>query len=284
MRPPDSLRRRATTERRWAISPRHSGSRRARCTRTSRGRRTSLRDDARGCSRLSRGPRRDSRASAGDREDQARAAEPPPCGRRPARRGDGLRPGVEVPRGRAARARSSRSAAATRSASASCSARGASRASSAPIWTKRRRAPLPLGGQLGLHLAEAGGRHRCPRRPAVRALGRRHARLFDASLSAALIVNPQASGVTPELILAVERQLAPVETILTERVLHAVEIAEAVSKEHDRITSSPATAATTRSSTGSPATCLSALCRAGARASSLARSACRAIPSLPLGC
>jgi diacylglycerol kinase family enzyme len=54
-------------------------------------------------------------------------------------------------------------------------------------------------------------------------------------LSAALIVNPHASRVTPELTIAVERELAPVETVLTERALHGVEIAEAVSKEHDRL-------------------------------------------------
>jgi diacylglycerol kinase family enzyme len=43
-----------------------------------------------------------------------------------------------------------------------------------------------------------------------------------------LIVNPQASRVTPELTLAVERELAaagPVETILTERPRHAAELA-----------------------------------------------------------
>jgi diacylglycerol kinase family enzyme len=46
---------------------------------------------------------------------------------------------------------------------------------------------------------------------------------------AALIVNPQASGVTPELTLAVERELSAVgkvETVLTERPLEAAELAE----------------------------------------------------------
>jgi diacylglycerol kinase family enzyme len=46
--------------------------------------------------------------------------------------------------------------------------------------------------------------------------------------NAALIVNPQATRVTPELTLAVERELAAagaVETLLTERPLHAVELA-----------------------------------------------------------
>jgi diacylglycerol kinase family enzyme len=44
---------------------------------------------------------------------------------------------------------------------------------------------------------------------------------------AALIVNPQATRVTPELTLAVERELAAageVETLLTERPLHAAEL------------------------------------------------------------
>jgi diacylglycerol kinase family enzyme len=46
--------------------------------------------------------------------------------------------------------------------------------------------------------------------------------------AAVLIVNPQASRVTPELTLAVERELAArgaVETILTERPRHAAELA-----------------------------------------------------------
>jgi diacylglycerol kinase family enzyme len=45
--------------------------------------------------------------------------------------------------------------------------------------------------------------------------------------NAALIVNPQATRVTPELTLAVERELAAageVETLLTERPLHAAEL------------------------------------------------------------
>jgi len=45
--------------------------------------------------------------------------------------------------------------------------------------------------------------------------------------SAALIVNPQATRVTPELTLAIERELAAfgkVETLLTERPLHAAEL------------------------------------------------------------
>jgi diacylglycerol kinase family enzyme len=53
-----------------------------------------------------------------------------------------------------------------------------------------------------------------------------------------LIVNPSASRVTPELTLRVERELAaagPVETILTERPLHAVELAAEASGRGDRI-------------------------------------------------
>jgi diacylglycerol kinase family enzyme len=55
---------------------------------------------------------------------------------------------------------------------------------------------------------------------------------------AALIVNPQASGVTPELTLAVEQELAAggaVETVLTERPLHAAELAEEFCPRCDRI-------------------------------------------------
>lgn len=57
-------------------------------------------------------------------------------------------------------------------------------------------------------------------------------------MPAALIVNPSASRVTPELTAAVERELAaagPVRLLLTERPAHATEIAEAVSDTCDRI-------------------------------------------------
>jgi diacylglycerol kinase family enzyme len=50
---------------------------------------------------------------------------------------------------------------------------------------------------------------------------------------AVLIVNPNASGVTPDLTVAVEdvlRAAGELETVLTERPLHAAEIAEAVSR------------------------------------------------------
>jgi len=54
-----------------------------------------------------------------------------------------------------------------------------------------------------------------------------------------LIVNPRASRVTPELILAVERELEadrPVETVLTERPGHAVEVAaEACRRRCERL-------------------------------------------------
>jgi diacylglycerol kinase family enzyme len=55
---------------------------------------------------------------------------------------------------------------------------------------------------------------------------------------AALIVNPRASRVTPELTLSVERELAaggPVETVLTEHPMHAVELAEDLCKRCDRV-------------------------------------------------
>jgi diacylglycerol kinase family enzyme len=55
---------------------------------------------------------------------------------------------------------------------------------------------------------------------------------------AALIVNPSASRVTPELTVAVEKELAmagPIETILTERPLHAVELVAEASRGFDRI-------------------------------------------------
>jgi diacylglycerol kinase family enzyme len=54
----------------------------------------------------------------------------------------------------------------------------------------------------------------------------------------ALIVNPSASRVTPELTAAVERELAavgPVRVLLTERPAHATELAEAVNGTSDAI-------------------------------------------------
>jgi diacylglycerol kinase family enzyme len=57
-------------------------------------------------------------------------------------------------------------------------------------------------------------------------------------MSGVLIVNPQASGVTPELTHAVERELAaagPLETVLTERPMHAAELAENLSSSAERI-------------------------------------------------
>jgi len=51
-----------------------------------------------------------------------------------------------------------------------------------------------------------------------------------------LIVNPNASGVTPDLTVSVEEALAgELETILTERPLHAADIAEAVGRDAERI-------------------------------------------------
>jgi diacylglycerol kinase family enzyme len=54
----------------------------------------------------------------------------------------------------------------------------------------------------------------------------------------ALIVNPHASRVTPDLTLAVERELAswgPIETLLTERPAHAAELAADASERFERI-------------------------------------------------
>ena len=53
---------------------------------------------------------------------------------------------------------------------------------------------------------------------------------------AVLIVNPNAAGVTPDLTVSVEEALAgELETILTERPLHAADIAEAVGRDAERI-------------------------------------------------
>ena len=57
-------------------------------------------------------------------------------------------------------------------------------------------------------------------------------------MASALIVNPGASRVTPELTLDVERELraaGPLETFLTERPLHAVELTAQASGVFDRI-------------------------------------------------
>jgi diacylglycerol kinase family enzyme len=57
-------------------------------------------------------------------------------------------------------------------------------------------------------------------------------------MAGVLIVNPQASGVTPELTHAVERELTaagPLETVLTERPMHAAELAETLSSGAERI-------------------------------------------------
>jgi diacylglycerol kinase family enzyme len=55
---------------------------------------------------------------------------------------------------------------------------------------------------------------------------------------ALLIVNPNASRVTPDLTLAVEAELraaGPLETVLTERPMHAAELVEAVGTDLDRV-------------------------------------------------
>jgi diacylglycerol kinase family enzyme len=54
----------------------------------------------------------------------------------------------------------------------------------------------------------------------------------------ALIVNPQATRVTPELTVAVERELAAggeLETLLTEAPRHAADLAAAASQAYDRL-------------------------------------------------
>jgi diacylglycerol kinase family enzyme len=55
---------------------------------------------------------------------------------------------------------------------------------------------------------------------------------------AVLIVNPNASRVTPDLTVAVEAELAalgPLETILTERPMHAAELVEAAGPDLERL-------------------------------------------------
>ena len=58
-------------------------------------------------------------------------------------------------------------------------------------------------------------------------------------MPSALIVNPMATAVTPELSVAVERALAaagePIETLLTQAAGHAVELAAAASHSYDRL-------------------------------------------------
>ena len=54
-------------------------------------------------------------------------------------------------------------------------------------------------------------------------------------MRAALIANPLASRVTPEVVAAVERELAPVETRLTLARGHAAELAAELSERYDRI-------------------------------------------------
>lgn len=60
-----------------------------------------------------------------------------------------------------------------------------------------------------------------------------------APVASALIVNPGASRVTPELTVAVERELAaagePVDTLLTEGPRHAADLAVAAAEAYDRL-------------------------------------------------
>jgi len=54
-------------------------------------------------------------------------------------------------------------------------------------------------------------------------------------MRAALIVNPIASRVTPQLVAAVERELGDVQTMLTERRGHAAELAEEACRSFERV-------------------------------------------------
>ena len=54
-------------------------------------------------------------------------------------------------------------------------------------------------------------------------------------MHAALIVNPIASRVTPQVVAAVERELGDVETMLTERRGHATALAEEACRSFERI-------------------------------------------------
>ncbi len=56
-----------------------------------------------------------------------------------------------------------------------------------------------------------------------------------AKPTSALIVNPNSSAVTPELITAVEAVLEPTQTVLTEYAGHGEELAESLETEFDRL-------------------------------------------------
>ena len=121
--------------------------------------------------------------AAAGREDPPRAPRPPAGRRRAARRRHRLRPGVALPRGRAARG-VRRRAAPVRGADPRAAPRGPRprRAALRPRRRRRRAAPA-LGRELGLHVAAARPRHRRARRPLLRAARRRHARLLDAGVT-----------------------------------------------------------------------------------------------------
>jgi diacylglycerol kinase family enzyme len=64
---------------------------------------------------------------------------------------------------------------------------------------------------------------------------RRH---YSGGVASALIVNPRASRVTPELTVAVERALAeggPVETLITQGPRHAADLAAAAAHTYERL-------------------------------------------------
>src|SRR5581483_374136 len=100
-----------------------------------------------------------------------------------ARRRDGLGAGVALPRGRAPR-RVPRRAPPLRGADPRPLPRR-TRAVGAPLRPRRGRrcAPLPVGGELGVHVAAAGPRHGRARRPVLRAARRRDQGLLDPGVS-----------------------------------------------------------------------------------------------------
>jgi diacylglycerol kinase family enzyme len=63
--------------------------------------------------------------------------------------------------------------------------------------------------------------------------------VYSGGVASALIVNPRATRVTPELTVAVERELAAggdeVDTLLTEAPRHAADLAAAASRSYERL-------------------------------------------------
>ena len=104
---------------------------------------------------------------------------------------------------------------------------------------------------------------------------------------AALIVNPQASRVTPELALAVERELAaagPIETFLTERPMQAAEFAEELCGRCRRIYVFAGDGGYNEVVNGVHGDVALGFIPAGAPASSRGPSGCRVTPSSARAC